>query len=315
MNLRLSRAIISLRFLAALAAVLAALLALSLSAGSSADRSDDSGASPTPTPFVPPPECDWNTKLSGGERLAFRLLSLEDGPLVLDGDEWRSLADEIDGVLARVFASSGDVPSVSVRETYIQGRVSIGLEPGLGEALNPLIWGADHWPPISFGDEPIDSLNAKVGLAAILSPRDYTSVYSMTLCLDPLVNVRATSRTYAGLAGLKYASGSALIGDSSDIAVKPANESWYVVLRDAFGDCPAGCTGQDLFYFTVTDAEVIQLCEEQAWQNPTLLELAGTWSEGRLPAEARACDEPTSLPKTGGHPGHPTRGPFSGTRG
>lgn len=207
----------------AISATLAMLCIAVASTGGSSNVSGD-GPNPTPTPFVPPEQCTTNQKYSDGELLAFRQLSLEDGPLVLDEGEWRSLADEIDGVLERVFASSDDVPSVSVRKTFIQGLVSIGLQ-ALGDTLDPVMWGSDYWPPISFGDEAIDALNA-AGLAAIAGPRDQTSGYGMTFCLDPPVNVHAARLAYEGLPGIRYASTSGLAGDSSDIAVGRDGGTW-----------------------------------------------------------------------------------------
>ncbi|MBI2913506.1 MAG: hypothetical protein HYY03_06260 [Chloroflexi bacterium] len=224
--------------------------------------------------------------------LAYRTLFNEDGELLLDRDTVTALAGEIDEALRIIKTAYPGVPDVGARWNYVPGAMTLGLDLTFAETLDPAMWDNDFWPPISFGREDLDSLNPRLGLRALLYPWRYSSAW-IGLCLDNFVNIPAAVRAYRSIPVVQYADPVWLPGDSPDIAVRKVGETWYVVFRDAFGDCPAGCIGQRLYYFTEQDGEARQFDESEALANSVFGPLAETWGAQRLPR---------SLPPTGGSP-------------
>jgi hypothetical protein len=131
------------------------------------------------------------------------------------------------------------------------------------------------------GGVEIDQLASELGLRAVngLSldlPEGPT--YAVTLCLDELVNTPAASEAFDALPGVIYAEPNYRIGDGPDTAVEKLRDDWHVVIRDAKGDCPAGCIEQRLYFFVVTPDSARQLPEAEAAREPILKGLAETWS-------------------------------------
>ncbi len=63
------------------------------------------------------------------------------------------------------------------------------------------------------------------------------------------------------------------MGDRPNLQAMKNDGRWYVVFRDAWGDCPAGCTGQQLYYFTVSGEQVTRVAASEAASDSTFVEL------------------------------------------
>ena len=53
-------------------------------------------------------------------------------------------------------------------------------------------------------------------------------------------------------------------GDGSDIDAVKSQGIWHVAVRRAWGDCPAGCIFQEIFFFTVKGSDVERIARAQA---------------------------------------------------
>lgn len=86
---------------------------------------------------------------------------------------------------------------------------------------------------------------------------------------------------------------SVLLDDAPDIDAVKSQGIWHVAVRRAWGDCPAGCIFQEIFFFTVKGSDVERIERAQAMdmiQFVDLLKNTG-WSrwqqEMEIPPDAR----------------------------
>lgn len=54
------------------------------------------------------------------------------------------------------------------------------------------------------------------------------------------------------------------LGDGPDIDAVKSQGTWHVAFRRAWGDCPAGCIFQEIFFFTVKGSDVERIEHAQA---------------------------------------------------
>ncbi|MDO8614906.1 MAG: hypothetical protein Q7T33_04100 [Dehalococcoidia bacterium] len=218
----------------------------------------------------------------------------------MDSDQFADLSGEIDGVLGQIRAAFPELPQVLARPPYVPSHIGLGLDNTFADTLDPAIWDAHSWPPISFGREDMDLLNERLGLRGLIFPHRYEEGASVYLCLDSLVNIPAAIHAYKDILVVRYAGPDSLVGDSTDIAIRQEVDAWYVVFRDAWGDCPAGCIEQRLHYF-IADGVPRQVPEADALRDPILRELAETWGAQRLPSALPSpVPSPSPAPRTGG---------------
>ena len=203
----------------------------------------------------------WASAAAEARVLAGRILSRESDDLLLDGARLRALGHEIKRALAlvrRTYPAMADVP---VREEPAPATLVLGLEGALRDAVAAR-WGEGETiaaPPT--GRAAFDTLNAALGLGAVLA---YPALGAVVLRLDELANVEAAARAYGAIEGVAYAEPDAPLGDGSDIEAAKTGDTWHVVFRKAWGDCPAGCIYQELSYFTVADEGVEKVAPAQA---------------------------------------------------
>jgi hypothetical protein len=219
---------------------------------------------------------DW----SAGRVLAYRQLTAQESSLLLDAGEVDELSTQIDGVLAAIHEAYPEVPEAGGLFEYVPGSVTIGLEPEVAERLNPAIWNSyESWPVSSFGNADLDTLAADLGFKAVEALKfDFPqgTKYHLNLCLDELVNPPTAAKAFDEMPGVVYAEVNGRGGDGPDTAVERQGDDWYVVIRDASGDCPAGCTDQQIYFFIVGESGARRI-EQAAVTDPVLLRLARSW--------------------------------------
>ena len=191
--------------------------------------------------------------LTEADILADRLLQREDDRLLLDAAERRDLAYEIAEVLSRIRDAYPAVADITVRADYAFGELLLGLEPWLFETVASLLEGQTEPVVLRTGNAEFDSLNERLGLSAV---NTYPISGTVLFYFDEYLNVRAAAAAYAAIGGIEYAEPNAYVGDGSDINAVESKGRWYVVVRRAWGDCPAGCIDEDLSFFIVDDAGV-----------------------------------------------------------
>ena len=185
--------------------------------------------------------------------LAHRILQRESDALLLDAGRRRVLAREIEAVLSRIRDAEPTAAAVTGRPSNALGRLILDLEPDLLEILSDLLDDATEPVALRTGRDEFDALNARLGLSAVtLLPALGTAV----LHVDEHVNIGAAIEAYAAMDGVGYAEQDSHLGDGPDIEASKTSGTWHVIVRQAWGDCPAGCLHQQLSFFTVTDTDV-----------------------------------------------------------
>ena len=251
--------------LAVSTAWLAACCALAL-AGCSDSTSPGEAAAPT----VVHPDAWEAPVLTEADLLADRLLRREDDGLLLDAAERRELAGEIAPVLSRIRDAYPAVEDITARPSYAPGELLLGLEPSLSEAVAALLEGQTEPVVLRTGNAAFDALNARLGLTAVgVFPNAGTVIFFF----NEHLNVPAAAAAYTATEGVEFAEPNAYVGDGPDLDAAESAGRWYVILRRAWGDCPAGCIEEELFFFIVDGADAAQVDPAQAMNSAEFREL------------------------------------------
>ena len=94
----------------------------------------------------------------------------------------------------------------------------------------------------------------------------------------PLVahgDVERAALSYAGLEGITHVEPNFALGDGSDIEAAWVDGAWYLMFREAWGDCPSGCLYSALHYFIEREGEVERVARERAANIATFARLVG----------------------------------------
>lgn len=185
--------------------------------------------------------------------LAHRILARESGELLLDAERLGSLSREIEEVFERLRYAYPEVAKIAVRPLHLPGVLLLGVKPDLFQAVEGLL--KDKSGPVALrtGNAAFDALNAKLGLKAV-RPFRHTGVLVMRV--SERANIGAARSAYNQIEGVEYAEADAHLGDGPDIEASKSGGAWHIVVRKAWGDCPAGCLYKKLFFFTVEQGEV-----------------------------------------------------------
>ncbi len=232
-------------------------LALSLACALQASASDV-GSSEAPE--------DAET-ISDAMVLADRMLRRQSSGLLLNPKRRDRLAREIGQVLDQVRTAYPPAWEVSPRMDFRPGILLVGLTPALLSAAVPA--GRKEGQPT--GHVEFDDLNARLGLSDM---RVFLHVGAALLEFSKYVNLEAAARAYLEIPGVRFAHPDALLGDSADIEVVRVQETWYVIVRKAWGDCPSGCLHEELFFFIVENDVVRRVEAPEAMQEPAFAKLA-----------------------------------------
>lgn len=243
-------------------AVIAVLLAACcvLAAGCSESTRSDAPREAA-APVVVRPHAWGSPMLTEADILAHRLLQREDGGLLLGAAERSDLADEIALVLSQIRDAYPAVADITVRADYAFGELFLGLEPPLFEAVASLLDGQTEPVVLRTGDAAFDTLNERLGLTAA---GVFSSFETVIFYFNEYLNVPAAAAAYTKMEGVEYAEPNAYLGDGSDLDAAKSAGRWFVVARRAWGDCPAGCIDEELYFFIADDAEVEQVDPAQA---------------------------------------------------
>jgi hypothetical protein len=211
--------------------------------------------------------------------IATGIFGRESSDLLFDSQEFAALSEELERVLSLIRDAYPATASIHARDRYAAGRVMLGLESPLKEAVQNAAARADDAPFVT-GQAAFDALSAELGgVRGVWLSHYYEEASYLALCLDDRVNVVPASHAYLELEGVSSAHPNWLGGDGPDIDALREGDTWYVVFRDAWGDCPAGCTDEKLMYFTVTGNAIVPLEVAQAAADPNFASLA-RWVHG-----------------------------------
>ena len=205
------------------------------------------------SPMVVRADSTKSAAFSEAAVLAHRILARESKDLLLDEKQRRELAREIEGVLKRLRYAHPEIAKIFVRAGHLPGVLLLGVKPDLFKAVASLLEGKSGPVKLRTGNRAFDALNAKLGLRAV---RPYRHTGVLVMHLSERLNIRAAQQSYIKIAGVEYAEADAHLGDGSDIEASKTGDAWHVVVRKAWGDCPAGCIYKKLYFFTVKGGEI-----------------------------------------------------------
>ena len=206
------------------------------------------------------------------EILAARILQREGRLLRADEAAQRGLSRDIEAVLSRIRSKYPEMAEIVAQETSETPRgVILELEPELLDAVDRVVGNASIPVSLRTGNVEFDCLNALLGLRAVNAfPRFDTVVFHFE---RPIDFAEAAAR-YSMIEGVGYVEPNALLGDGPDIGIRRSRQDWYVVFRDAWGDCPSGCLFEELHFFVVTGDEVERVVPAQALEMAEFSEIA-----------------------------------------
>ena len=195
--------------------------------------------------------------------LALRILQHEDGDQLADGLHPDRLEHQIESALRLIRDRYPAMAEITVRPPVAGILLEIEgcLRDGIGEGWTDLGTGA----VFPTGNAEFDDLNARLGLQ---SAKFWPALDTILLHFAELANPRAAMAAYLAIDGVAYAELDRLLADGSDIALSIRDGLWHVVMRKAWGDCPAGCIHEERHFFTVRNGHVDRLDEETALAMP-----------------------------------------------
>ena len=195
--------------------------------------------------------------------LALRILQFEDSDLLADGLHPDRLEHEIENALRLIRDRHPAMAEITVRPPVagILLEIEGSLRDGIAEGWTDMGTGA----VFPTGNAEFDDLNARLGLQSV---EFWPALDTIVLHFAELANPRAAVEAYSAIAGVADARLDRLLGDGPDIALSIRDGLWHVVMRNAWGDCPAGCMHDERHFFTVKDRHVDRLDEETALDMP-----------------------------------------------
>lgn len=214
--------------------------------------------------------CQLPAQRSDATIIADSILQRESDDPLLDPERRAELSGELERVLSLIRGSHPAVMDVHARDPYAPGRLVVGLTPTLRATVEFILGDQEGSVVLETGSEAFDTLNRQLGLRGVeLHSRPRHAI----LCFDDHLNAPIAAGAYSALEEVRYADPDYIVGDGPDVDALRDGNTWYVVFRDAWGDCPAGCIHEKLFFFTVTDDEVVKVEPSEALVDPRFQEL------------------------------------------
>ena len=206
--------------------------------------------------------------------LADRILERETEDLYFDIPQRKQLASEIERVLSLIRAAYLPMNEIHAEEDIIPRMLVVYLERDFYEIVKKMI--QDKQGPFRFvtGYAEFDALNAKLGVQKVLLGNPISM--NLILYFDKPLNLKVAREAYSMMEGVDRTSVDYPPAISIDIKAFKQGETWYVIFRNAWGDCPAGCIHEELFCFTVTGTDVETIPTAQAQTMPPFQELDAT---------------------------------------
>ena len=197
--------------------------------------------------------------------LAQRLHQISSDDLMMDDLALQELGREIDLVLTQIRNRHPRMAEISARQWHRPSVLLLELEGDLLDAVVERWTNGNVVPLPRTGHMAFDELNARIGLhGAEVLP----SLSIAIMHVSNLANLRVARGAYAAVEGIRHASFDEILGDGPDIVAANPDGSWYVAMRDAWGDCPSGCIHSEAFFFIVERGHLEQVTTRDAENIP-----------------------------------------------
>ncbi|MCY4591172.1 MAG: hypothetical protein OXE86_11570 [Alphaproteobacteria bacterium] len=201
--------------------------------------------------------------------LARRILQWQGEELFVDERRLDRLTRETGTVLALIRKRYPSMAEIAARQppaklllkiegTLLEGIAGRWTGLNAGTALNGGV-------ALPTGHATFDALSARLGLQTA----EFWPAFSIVFLhfADP-VNPRAAAKAFSAITGVVDARLDRNLIDGSDIAMRKIKGTWYVVIRKAWGDCPAGCIHRETHFFAGNNRHVERIDEKVAREMP-----------------------------------------------
>lgn len=183
--------------------------------------------------------------------LADRMLWRELPDVHLDPAERCAMSVLVEGVMWRIRERHRSLDKVTAQRLHTPGVLLARLTQGWAEALIEAAEAADG-ADIETGIAALDEANGRLGLRGVR----VLSSETLVLEFDRTINVGRAAAVYEALEGVEWAERDGVVGDGPNVEMGQYRGAWYVVFREAWGDCPSGCIDQRLWFVTVRGERV-----------------------------------------------------------
>lgn len=173
-----------------------------------------------------------------------------------------ALIASLDRVLARIRTAWPDMAVVTARPLWQPGRLILHSDPSLGGRILRGLGKRGTLAPFCTGHAGFDALSRVVGLRAVATFSHLPDMFVMDFDSD--LDVPSVAARYESLDGMITASPDAPTGDSPGIQVSRLNGEWFLVFREAWGDCPSGCMYSEFHFFVADERRVARIHHEKA---------------------------------------------------
>ena len=181
-----------------------------------------------------------------------------------------SLIPEMERLLATITSRWPAMAQVRARGGHNPGMVILKLEPSLLAAVEDGLAEEGRSAPLCTGHAAFDALNRSLGARGVVANSRLKTIY---IYLDPRTDVLFAALEYNKTAGVDSARPSYPRGDGSGIQALWSHGQWYVVFREAWGDCPSGCIYSELHYFVVHRDDALRVHHRDAVAIPEFVEI------------------------------------------
>ena len=209
------------------------------------------------------------TKRPDAEILADKILQRETEDFYFDIPQRNQLVGEIERVLSLIRAAYPLMNEIHAEEKSEPGMLWIHLERDFYEILKEMLQDKQGQIRFETGNAEFDALNAKLGVQEVR-----WDSWGLSLYFDRRLNFRVAIEAYSMVEGVREVWRNPPVEVSADINAFKQGETWYVIFRNGWGDCAAGCLYEESFCFTVTGTDVESIPTAQAQTMPPFQELA-----------------------------------------
>ena len=193
--------------------------------------------------------------------LGEQMLQRQSTDVFLDPVDRNRLIDEIRQVLEQLRTAYPAMAEISARRSHAPGTLLLGLDSDLWMAVTELEDNENELTTTPTGNVKFDALNAKLGLSDL---QIFHNTGVVLLKFDESINLDAAYRGYQEIPGVQFAELDIHLTDGPNMDLSKVQETWYVIARNAWGDCPSGCIHQKLHFFTVEQNTVSRVETVQA---------------------------------------------------
>jgi hypothetical protein len=165
--------------------------------------------------------------------------------------------EELGSILESIRTAWPDMAAVTARPLWEPGTLILELGPALGGAIAEALPGPGVRVPFCTGHVKFDALNRRVGLRSITPFPHLPNLYRTQF--DPARDVPGIAAQYTSIEGVVAAMPDARLGDGPGIQALRSERAWFLVFRDAWGDCPSGCMFSKLHFYVSDERRIARI--------------------------------------------------------